>query len=122
MRTLCDCHTRGIIGVEISLRAVGAIQRFRKNPRSRSFPCPARANKEVRVSDPVATDHTYRLEGISDLIAWGMLAQSVGGGVPTGPGFQSEAEVPGQAPFRNVVVTDTAPAGTQRFFRLKVTR
>lgn len=72
--------------------------------------------------DPLATDLTYQLQGSGDLLFWTTLAQSVNGGVPTGPGYQSESEIPGQAPFRNVIVTDTAPAGSQRFFRLKVTR
>ena len=72
--------------------------------------------------DPLATDLTYQLQGSSDLVVWTTLAQSVGGGAPTGAGFQSESEIGGQAPFRNVIVTDTAPAGPKRFFRLKVTR
>jgi hypothetical protein len=72
--------------------------------------------------DPLATDLTYELQGTSDLVTWITLAQSVAGATPTGVGFQSEAEIAGQAPFRNVVVRDNSPAGSKRFFRLKVTR
>lgn len=72
--------------------------------------------------DPLAVDLTYRLEGSSDLVIWTVLAQSVAGGVPTGPGFVSESDVAGQPPFKNVLVTDPAPAGGKRFFQLKVTR
>jgi glucose/arabinose dehydrogenase len=72
--------------------------------------------------DPLATDLTYRLEGTSDLVTWTVLAQSVDGGTPTGPGFVSESDVAGQSPFKNVVVTDPTPAGGKRFFRLRVIR
>ncbi len=72
--------------------------------------------------DPLATDLTYRLEGSSDLVIWTVLAQSVGGATPTGPGFVSESDVAGQPPFKNVVVTDPTPAGGKRFFRLRVAR
>jgi glucose/arabinose dehydrogenase len=72
--------------------------------------------------DPLATDLTYQLQGSSDLVNWTTLAQSVAGGTPTGVGYQSESEIAGSAPYRNVVVSDTAPVGPKRFFRLKVTR
>jgi hypothetical protein len=72
--------------------------------------------------DPLAIDLTYELQGSSDLVTWTTLTQSVAGGVPTGIGFQSESDVPGQPPFKNVVVKDQAPSGSKRFFRLRVTR
>jgi glucose/arabinose dehydrogenase len=72
--------------------------------------------------DPSATDLTYRLQASSDFGVWTDLAVSTAGAAPTGPGFQNEAEIPDQAPFRAVNVTDTAPAGTLRFIRLKLER
>lgn len=72
--------------------------------------------------DPLAVDLTYRLQASSDLGAWTDLAVSTAGGVPTGPGFQSESEIPDQAPYRTVVVHDTAPAGSVRFIRLQLVR
>ena len=72
--------------------------------------------------DPLATDLTYELQASSDLTTWTTLCQSVAGAAPTGAGYVSESVISGQAPFRNVVVNDTAPGGAQRFVRLKVTR
>lgn len=72
--------------------------------------------------DPLATDLTYELQASSDLATWTTLAQSVGGGVPTGIGYVGESVIAGQSPYRNVVVSDTVPVGGKRFFRMKITR
>lgn len=72
--------------------------------------------------DPLATDLTYELQVSSDLLTWTTICQSVGGATPTGTGYVSESVISGQSPYRNVVVSDTTPAGPKRFFRLKVTR
>jgi glucose/arabinose dehydrogenase len=72
--------------------------------------------------DPSATDLTYRLQGSPDLGTWTDLTVSVAGAVPTGPGFQSESEIPDQAPFRAVSVKDPTPNGTLRFIRLQLER
>ena len=65
---------------------------------------------------------TWGFDWVQDLGVWNDLAVSTAGGVPTGPGFQSESEIPEQAPFRSVVVHDTAPVGSVRFIRLQVER
>jgi glucose/arabinose dehydrogenase len=72
--------------------------------------------------DPRAIDLTYRLQASTTLDDWTDLAVSAGGSAPTGSGFQSEEEIPDEAPFRAVVVRDTAPAGSLRFIRLKLER
>jgi glucose/arabinose dehydrogenase len=72
--------------------------------------------------DPLAIDITYILQASSDLVTWATLAQSTGGATTTGPGYQSEADVPGQAPFKTVTATDIVSSAPNRFIRLKVTR
>ncbi len=72
--------------------------------------------------DPLATDLTYELQASSDLATWTTICQSVGGASPTGTGYVGESVITGQAPYRNVVVSDTPAAGSKRFARLKVTR
>jgi len=72
--------------------------------------------------DPRATDLTYLLQTSSDLINWTTIVQSIAGGAPTGTGFNSETDAPSEAPIKIVTGTETLPAGTNRFARLRVIR
>jgi glucose/arabinose dehydrogenase len=72
--------------------------------------------------DPQATDLTYELQISSDLGDWTTITTSIGGAVPTGTGYLSEQTISGQSPFREVLVTDSAPVAAKRFVRLKVSR
>jgi hypothetical protein len=59
----------------------------------------------------------YRLivEATDDFIEWEILAESVNGSAPTGPGFSSETA----GIVRTMTLTDTAPAATRRYFRAR---
>jgi hypothetical protein len=72
--------------------------------------------------DPRATDLTYQLQTSDDLINWSPITESASGAVPSGTGFVSEADAPGEAPIKIVTAAETLPAATQRFSRLKVIR
>jgi hypothetical protein len=70
--------------------------------------------------DPRATELTYILETSSDLADWHPLVQSVGGAAPTGSGFISEADAPGEAPVKVVTARETVPATENRFARVRL--
>ena len=72
--------------------------------------------------DPRATDLTYNLESSSDMATWSTIVQSVAGAIPTGSGYASEAEAPGEAPVKIVTATEALPTPAKRFFRLRVIR
>ena len=72
--------------------------------------------------DPRATDLTYNLESSSDMATWSTIVQSVAGAIPTGSGYASEADAPGEAPVKIVTATETLPTPAKRFFRLRVIR
>ena len=72
--------------------------------------------------DPRATDLTYNLESSSDMAAWSTIVQSAAGAIPTGGGYVSEADAPGEAPVKIVTATETLPTPAKRFFRLRVVR
>ena len=68
--------------------------------------------------DTLATDLEYYLETSGDLVGWAVLAQSLAGGVPTGPGYQSEASAGGS--IRVVTARRTLPTPATQFVRLRV--
>ena len=72
--------------------------------------------------DPRATDLTYNLQSCSDMAVWGTILQSAAGAVPTGSGFISETDAPGEAPVKVVTAMETLPAPAKRFFRLQILR
>ena len=72
--------------------------------------------------DPRATDLTYNLQSSSDMAAWGTILQSAAGAVPTGSGFISETDAPGEAPVKVVTAMETLPTPAKRFFRLQILR
>jgi hypothetical protein len=72
--------------------------------------------------DPRATDLTYQLQTSGDLTNWTTIVQSASGAVPTGTGFVSEADAPGEAPVKNVTANESFVGSTNRFVRLRVTR
>jgi len=55
------------------------------------------------------------VEATDDFIEWEILAESVNGSAPTGPGFSSETA----GIVRTMTLTDTAPAATRRYFRAR---
>lgn len=72
--------------------------------------------------DPRAADLTYVLQTSSDLVNWTTITLSVGGATPTGSGFVSESDAPGESPVKLVVAQETVTAVQgQRFARLQVT-
>jgi hypothetical protein len=72
--------------------------------------------------DPRATDLTYQLQTSEDLAAWTTITESSAGAAPTGTGFVSEADAPGEAPVKIVTAAAILPSGTKRFSRLRVIR
>lgn len=72
--------------------------------------------------DPRATDLTYNLQSSSDMAVWGTILQSAAGALPTGSGFISETDAPGEAPVKVVTAMETLPAPAKRFFRLQILR
>ena len=48
--------------------------------------------------------------------------QSAAGAIPTGSGFVSETDAPGEAPVKIVAAMETLPAPARRFVRLQVLR
>jgi len=72
--------------------------------------------------DPRAVDLTYQLQTSNDLVNWTTIVQSVGGGVPAGSGYVSEADQSGAAPVQVVTAVETLPAPVKHFARLIVTR
>ena len=71
--------------------------------------------------DPRAVDLTYVVETSGDFMTWTNIAQSAGGAAPSGSGYVSEADVPGEAPIKSVTVGQTWPAGAKGFARLRIT-
>ena len=72
--------------------------------------------------DPRATDLTYRLHTSDNLISWTTIVQSVGGAVPSGTGFISEADAPGESPMKLVTAREILPSAGKRFARLQIVR
>ena len=72
--------------------------------------------------DPRAVDLTYELQTSDDLVTWTTIVGSIAGAVPTGAGFVSEADAPGESPIRNVTASESLGSSTKHFARLKITR
>jgi hypothetical protein len=72
--------------------------------------------------DTLAADLTYLLQTSGDLTNWTTIAQSVGGGVPTGSGFVTEGEAPGEPTISIVTARETVASPANRFVRLRVLR
>jgi hypothetical protein len=72
--------------------------------------------------DPRATDLNYYLETSPDLVTWTTITQSLGGGTPTGSGYQSDVVIPAATPIRLVTATQTLLTPSNRFVRLRVTQ
>ncbi len=72
--------------------------------------------------DPRATDLRYFLETSGDLANWTIIAQSLGGGVPTGSGYQSETTVGETSPIRRVTATQSMANPAPLFVRLRITQ
>ncbi len=68
--------------------------------------------------DPRATDLTYQMQTSDDLLVWNTITQSSAGATPSGTGFVSESDAPGESPVKNVNVTETLSGNTRRFARL----
>jgi len=86
---------------------------------------PSGASTVVTVTfrrDPRATDLTYNLQTSSDMATWSTIVQSAAGVIPTGSGFVSETDAPGEAPVKIVTAMETLPAPARRFVRLQVLR
>ena len=79
-------------------------------------------NLEVKFwRDPRATDLTYILEVGDSLSGWAPVVTSTAGATPTGTAYQSESEVIGNAPLKQV--TALIPiTGDRNFVRLRATR
>lgn len=72
--------------------------------------------------DPRATDLTYQMQTSDDLVVWNTITQSAAGATPSGSGFVSESDSPGEAPVKNVTVSETLSGNTRRFARLRLIR
>ncbi|MFZ2277075.1 MAG: PQQ-dependent sugar dehydrogenase [Prosthecobacter sp.] len=72
--------------------------------------------------DPRATDLTYQMQTSDDLVVWNTITQSAAGATPSGAGFVSESDAPGEAPVKNVTVSETLSGNTRRFARLRLIR
>jgi glucose/arabinose dehydrogenase len=72
--------------------------------------------------DPRATDLTYQMQTSADLSTWNTITQSAAGAVPSGTGFVSESDAPGESPVKNVNVSETLNGNTRRFARLLLIR
>jgi glucose/arabinose dehydrogenase len=72
--------------------------------------------------DPRATDLSYQVQTSDDLVVWNTITQSAAGATPSGTGFVSESDAPGEAPVKNVVVSETLSGNTRRFARLRLIR
>jgi hypothetical protein len=72
--------------------------------------------------DPRAIDLTYYLQTSSDLVNWTTIVQSVAGSTPTGSGFVSETDAPGESPVRVVSAAEILTSPTRRFARLMIIR
>jgi glucose/arabinose dehydrogenase len=86
---------------------------------------PTQANPNFTIHfrrDPRAVDLTYRLQTSDSLSGWTTIVESVGGAVPSGTGFQSEADAPSEAPIQIVTASEAVPIPTRRFTRLIVVR
>jgi hypothetical protein len=70
--------------------------------------------------DPRATDLTYQMQTSDDLVLWSTITQSAAGAPPSGTGFVSESDAPGEAPVKNVAVSETLSGNTRRFARLRL--
>lgn len=72
--------------------------------------------------DPRATDLTYQMQTSDDLVLWSTITQSAAGATPSGTGFVSESDAPGEAPVKNVTVSETLSGTTRHFARLRIIR
>ena len=72
--------------------------------------------------DPRATDLTYQLQTSDELFNWTTIVQSASGATPTGVGFISESDAPGQGPVKIVTAREVLPTPANRFSRLLVIR
>ncbi|MCF7787104.1 MAG: PQQ-dependent sugar dehydrogenase [Prosthecobacter sp.] len=72
--------------------------------------------------DPRATDLTYQMQTSDDLVGWNTITQSSAGASPSGAGFVSESDASGEAPVKNVIVSETLSGNTRRFARLRLIR
>lgn len=70
--------------------------------------------------DPRATDLTYQMQTSDDLVVWNTITQSAAGATPSGTGFVSESDSPGEAPVKSVIVSETLSGNTRRFARLRL--
>jgi hypothetical protein len=90
-----------------------------------TFALPSGANTIFTVTfrrDPRAIDLTYDLQTSSDLTTWETILTSAAGAIPTGSGFVSETDAPGEAPVKIVTAAETLPTPAKRFVRLQVIR
>jgi glucose/arabinose dehydrogenase len=71
--------------------------------------------------DPRATDLTYTLEAGDNLGAWSPIITSNAGAVASGSAFQSEADVVGNPPLKQVTGSLAIGPG-RKFVRLRITR
>ncbi|HEV3409896.1 MAG TPA: hypothetical protein VG095_06365, partial [Chthoniobacterales bacterium] len=71
--------------------------------------------------DPRATDLTYRLQTSDDLVNWTTITESVGGATPSGTGFVSESDAPGESPIKLVTAREMVTTN-DRYARLLVIR
>lgn len=72
--------------------------------------------------DPRAVDLTYRLQTCDDMVSWVTIAESIGGAVPSGTGFVSEADAGAEAPVKIVTASESFPTPANRFARLVIIR
>jgi len=70
--------------------------------------------------DPRATDLTYQMQTSDDLVVWNTITQSAAGATPSGTGFVLESDAPGEAPVKNVTVSETLSGNTRHFARLRL--
>ncbi|MBB5032189.1 PQQ-dependent sugar dehydrogenase [Prosthecobacter vanneervenii] len=72
--------------------------------------------------DPRATDLTYQMQTSDDLVTWSTITQSSAGGAPSGTGFVTETDAPGESPVKNVTAAETLSVNPRRFARLRIIR
>ncbi len=86
---------------------------------------PAGPNSDFVITfrrDPRADDLTYELQTSDNLSDWTTIAESVEGGAPSGSGFISEADAPGEAPVKIVTSGESVASPSTRFARLIIVR
>jgi hypothetical protein len=86
---------------------------------------PTQANSTFTVTfrrDPRANDLTYRLQTSDNLTSWTTIVEIIGGSAPSGAGFISETDAPGETPIKIVTASQTLSTPGKRFTRLLVIR